>query len=201
MGASGTKADLLRREEVEELEEMSGFAGEEILELYRRFRKLDRTHTGTITRSDLLNIPELSMNPLADRVVDRFQFEETDGRINFEDFVRILAVFADLGRNVDRNRSTAADEEQREFERLKVLFDIFDKDGDNAISSENLYDVFKSMVGNNMEEDELREIVGTVVAEIQVGAGDRIKFDDFRKALQGSEVSDSVSVLSWRAVA
>mmetsp|Transcript_4877 Transcript_4877/g.8694 ORF Transcript_4877/g.8694 Transcript_4877/m.8694 type:complete len:202 (-) Transcript_4877:155-760(-) len=201
MGASGTKADLLRREEVEELEEMSGFAGEEILELYRRFRKLDRTHTGTITRSDLLNIPELSMNPLADRVVDRFQFEETDGRINFEDFVRILAVFADLGRNVDRNRSTAADEEQREFERLKVLFDIFDKDGDNAISSENLYDVFKSMVGNNMEEDELREIVGTVVAEIQVGAGDRINFDDFRKALQGSEVSDSVSVLSWRAVA
>lgn len=39
--------DLLRPEEFEELENMSGFTREEIRKLYRRFRTLDRSGDGT----------------------------------------------------------------------------------------------------------------------------------------------------------
>ena len=64
-------ADLLP-EEIIELQASYPFTQSEIRRLYRRFRKLDVNKTGGITRAQLLKIPELSMNPLAQRIISLF---------------------------------------------------------------------------------------------------------------------------------
>ena len=42
---------------------------EEIEGLYKRFRSLDRGHKGYISGDEFLDIPELSLNPIASRLV------------------------------------------------------------------------------------------------------------------------------------
>lgn len=91
MGAS-TSDLVLRHEEISELQEMSGFCREDIQKLYKRFVKLDSKGYGSISKDDLLRIPEFAINPLRDRILRIFDFEEQD-RINFTQFVKGLAVF------------------------------------------------------------------------------------------------------------
>ena len=64
----------------------------EVRTLYKRFRRLDRSGKGTISVDDLLMIPEVVMNPLAQRLVHMFDRDAED-RINFRAFVMGLSVF------------------------------------------------------------------------------------------------------------
>jgi hypothetical protein len=40
-----------------------------VVALYKRFRSLDRSRKGYISAEELMSIPELSINPLAQRLV------------------------------------------------------------------------------------------------------------------------------------
>lgn len=60
----------------------------EIESLYSRFRALDRGRKGYITADEFLAIPELSINPLAQRLVRHFE------SVNFKEFVKLLAPFS-----------------------------------------------------------------------------------------------------------
>jgi hypothetical protein len=42
-----------------------------VLNLYMRFRELDKGHKGYISSDELLNVPELSLNPLALVIITR----------------------------------------------------------------------------------------------------------------------------------
>jgi Ca2+-binding EF-hand superfamily protein len=60
--------------------------------LYKRFRKLDRSHFGTISKEELLALPELAMNPLNSRVCVVFRFSAVYPSSTLV-FVKILALF------------------------------------------------------------------------------------------------------------
>lgn len=65
----------------------------QIERLYSRFTSLDRTDCGTLSREDFLRIPELAINPLCDRIVHAFFADSTDDRVNFRQFMKVLAHF------------------------------------------------------------------------------------------------------------
>jgi Ca2+-binding EF-hand superfamily protein len=71
MGASSS-VDL-RHEEVADLMEETLYEPKEIKALYRRFRRLDRRGRGTLRADDLTMIPEVVMNPLAERLLAMFE--------------------------------------------------------------------------------------------------------------------------------
>lgn len=56
---------------------------------------MDRGDLGTLSREDLLRIPELAINPLGERIVDLFHTDSgtNKGRINFLQFMRVLSKF------------------------------------------------------------------------------------------------------------
>jgi serine/threonine-protein phosphatase 2B regulatory subunit len=64
----------------------------EILRLYKRFKTLDRDHSGTLSTDELLSIPEFAMNPL---VPTRLMAIITPGgrEVSFKGFLQILSVF------------------------------------------------------------------------------------------------------------
>lgn len=68
-------------------------APNQIERLYSRFTSLDRTDCGTLSREDFLRIPELAINPLCDRIVHAFFADSTDDRVNFRQFMQVLAHF------------------------------------------------------------------------------------------------------------
>ena len=74
----------------------------QIERLYSRFTSLDKGDNGTLSREDFLRIPELAINPLGDRIVQAF-FGEASGeeRINFRQFMRVLARFRPIKKSRD----------------------------------------------------------------------------------------------------
>lgn len=64
----------------------------EVKQLFKRFRRLDRDNTGSIGREEFMNIPEFAINPLAPRVIAAFDVDHNDS-VNFKQFVRVLSYF------------------------------------------------------------------------------------------------------------
>jgi len=144
-------------------------APKQIKSLYKRFRRLDRSNRGTIATDDLLMIPELSMNPLAPRLVTLFERDGED-RINFRAFVAGLAVFSDRCRPEVRQR---------------LVFRVFDCDGDGFIGREDLTKVLALMVGKTMSATAIETTVSRTLSDCDVDRDGRISFADFDASLSG----------------
>ncbi|KAJ3377546.1 Calcineurin subunit B type 2, partial [Lobulomyces angularis] len=69
MGSSSSK---LSHEEINDLLSISSFTEQELYKLYNRYKHLDKDKTGSIRNDEFLSIPELSMNPLASRIIKVF---------------------------------------------------------------------------------------------------------------------------------
>lgn len=71
----------------------------QIERLYSRFTSLDRGDCGTLSREDFLRIPELAINPLGERIVNAFFVESSSDRVNFLQFMQVLAHFRPIKKN------------------------------------------------------------------------------------------------------
>ena len=72
-----------------------------------RFSSLDKQDKGYLSREDFLRIPELAINPLGDRIVHAFFFEsrsQEEEKVDFKDFVRVLAHFRPIKKNAEKNK-------------------------------------------------------------------------------------------------
>ena len=72
MGNTNSVKLSLKPEEIKSLEDDTGFTLGQINRLHARFSKLDYGSKGYMEREDMLNIPELAINPLGDRIVHAF---------------------------------------------------------------------------------------------------------------------------------
>lgn len=84
----------------------------QIERLYSRFTSLDRSDCGTLSREDFLRIPELAINPLCDRIVHSFIADSNDDRVNFRQFMQVLARFRTIKSGKD-NKLNNREEKMR----------------------------------------------------------------------------------------
>jgi len=175
----GASTSTLTSEEVAELQEISPFSARDIKDLYARFTKLDRANSGWISAADFQLIPELSMNPLCERIIALFQFDqEQPERVNFRTFVRILAVF---------HPKASADE------KLKLAFRCYDVDADGFLNEADLTHVLKLVIGDNMTDEQIAFIALQTLSN--AGADHPgLSFEQFSKALDKSDVLGSLSI-------
>lgn len=135
--------------------------------LYRRFQTLDRRKKGYISMDEFLNIPELSINPLSQRLVTLFE------NVNFEDFVKLIAVFTDKA---------------SKEEKLRVMFSIWDVDGDKRVSRDDLAIVLRQRAGSSLTGGELQSLIDKVLEGAGVGPGGALSFEEFCAVFQGSSL-------------
>jgi Ca2+-binding EF-hand superfamily protein len=119
----------------------------EIEALYRRFRALDRGRKGFLTAEEVTAIPELSINPLA-KLLER----QLEG--NFKNFVGVLA---------------AASSHSSWEDRVRLIFAVFDADGDGIVSRADLALMVRALAGSGLGEAEVDGVVAGALAE----AGER----------------------------
>lgn len=126
----GNISSQLLPEEVQELSKESSLSPKEIKRLYKRFKTLDKEVKNSITLLEFMSIPELAMNPLANRILVVFD-KKKRGELNFKEFISNLAVFS-----INTRREI----------KLKFAFDVYDVDGDGFINQRDLFYVIKLMV-------------------------------------------------------
>ena len=138
----------------------------EIQSLFARFRALDRRHKGYVSGEELLNVPELAINPLAQRMTQVF------ANCNFKDFVRLLSAFS----------SRASQGEQ-----LRFLFELCDVDEDGEVSRTDLLTVLRTRAGAQLTDAQTMELVDRAMEAVAPGkCGERaLSFDQFCREFAG----------------
>ena len=117
----------------------------EIQALFARFRALDRRHKGYIGADELLSVPELAINPLAQRLVQLL------GACNFKDFVALLSAFS--------TRASREGEGEGREAALRLMFSVHDVDGDGVISRADLLTVARARAGTTLSDEQLAELI------------------------------------------
>lgn len=139
----------LREEDIKDIQEKTGFSPKQIECLYRRFTTLCQSageSSMLLTRSKLLEIPELAVNPLASRIVHAF-FEKSENEcINFPQFVSVLARFRPIEAGQNNKPNSVK-------EKLRIVFKVYDVDNDGYVSLEDVQTILHMMMGESICED------------------------------------------------
>lgn len=179
---------LLRQEEIEQIQQETGFTPNQIERLYSRFTSLDRGDCGTLSRDDFLRIPEIAINPLGERIVNSFfQGVGFNDGVNFRQFIHVLALF----RPIKKNKENIVNSRNQ---KLKFAFKMYDLDNDDLISRDELLAILHMMVGANISEDQLSSIAERTILEADQDGDQMISFEEFCNALQRTDVEQKMSI-------
>ncbi|TQB68913.1 Calcineurin subunit B [Monascus purpureus] len=157
----------------------SNFDRDEVDRLRKRFMKLDKQDSsGTIDRDEFLSLPQVSSNPLATRMIAIFD-EDGGGDVDFQEFVSGLSAFSSKG---------------NKEEKLRFAFKVYDIDRDGYISNGELFIVLKMMVGNNLKDVQLQQIVDKTIMEADKDRDGKISFEEFTDMVENTDISLSMTL-------
>ncbi|KAK0561892.1 Calcineurin subunit B [Tilletia horrida] len=137
-----------------------------------------RDGSGSIDRDEFLQIPAIANNPLALRMIAIFD-EDGGGTVDFKEFVAGLSAFSNQG--------------SRE-EKLKFAFKVYDMDRDGLISNGELFLVLKMMVGNNLKDQQLQQIVDKTIMEADKDGDGKLDFEEFQEMVASTDVAKQLTL-------
>lgn len=166
------------------MELCSNFDADEIRRLGKRFRKLDLDNSGALSIDEFMSLPELQQNPLVQRVIDIFD-EDGNGEVDFKEFIQGVSQF-----------SVKGDKESK----LRFAFRIYDMDNDGYISNGELFQVLKMMVGNNLKDTQLQQIVDKTILFADKDEDGRINFEEFCSVVGNTDIHKKMVVDVWASL-
>lgn len=127
---------------------------------------------------EFMSIPELQQNPLVKRVIDILD-TDGNGEVDFQEFIEGVSQFSVKG---DKDS------------KLKFAFRIYDIDQDGFISNGELFQVLKTMVGNNLTDKQLQEIVDKTILYADKDGDGKISYDEFCNVVGGLDVTSKMVI-------
>lgn len=95
--------------------------------------------------------------------------------------------------NVNKYRHDA----RRQTKCCIVAFKVYDMDRDGYISNGELFLVLKMMVGNNLKDNQLQQIVDKTIMEADKDGDGRISFDEFLTMVENTDVAKQMTLESF----
>ncbi|CAF1239471.1 unnamed protein product [Rotaria magnacalcarata] len=186
MGAS--RSALLPLDEEKSICSETGFTPKQLRRLYVRFQELGKRNPACefLTREELLDIREVALNPLGQRLVDVIieDYGEAN-RINFKQFATVLAQF---------RRGKAITDLNTKEKKLLFLFSIYDRNHDSKIDRHELLGILKMMVGGNIHDEQIATIADHTIEELDSDGDLTITFEEFCKTLIRIDVDEKMSM-------
>ena len=105
--------------------------------------------------------------------------QDKDGNISFLEFVQGLS-----------SLSASASEE----EKLRFTFKIYDVNGDNFISNGDLFTTLKMMVGNNLTEIQLQQLVDRTIIKADKDKDGKISFEEFGEMVKDLDIMKILTI-------
>ncbi|XP_016840726.1 calcineurin subunit B type 2 isoform X3 [Nasonia vitripennis] len=161
------------------MELCSNFDADEIRRLGKRFRKLDLDNSGALSIDEFMSLPELQQNPLVQRVIDIFD-ADGNGEVDFKEFIQGVSQFS----------VKQGDKESK----LRFAFRIYDMDNDGFISNGELFQVLKMMVGNNLKDTQLQQIVDKTILFADKDEDGKISFEEFCSVVGNTDIHKKMVV-------
>lgn len=139
---------------------------------------LDTNQNGQLDPNELFDVPEIADNPLVKRVISVFD-TDGDGKVSFVEFLVGLA------------KLTAGTDEQQ---KIKFAFDIYDTKKDGYISNGELFCVMKMMVGNNLNDKQLQQLVDRTMLQADKDYDGLISFEEFRSVVAHVDIAEKLKI-------
>lgn len=189
-------------------QQATGLSAEQLEQLYTRFRSLDRHQRGYLTPTDLLRIPQLSLNPLHRQIIDGFfPSRDPSARIGFKQFVDTCSTILvpQFGRGSVRRRDGRV-------QKLQLLSKMFDTRRSGCITRSDFRQIMRSIVNlawSQQQDQERQEGLSEnrlpeVEAELQLlehqafgFCCDHISYGEFEKRLFSVDVDRRLSIAKW----
>uniref|UniRef100_A0A3B4BAZ8 EF-hand domain-containing protein n=1 Tax=Periophthalmus magnuspinnatus TaxID=409849 RepID=A0A3B4BAZ8_9GOBI len=146
----------------------------EVRRLDKRFKKLDLDDSGELSVDEFMSLPELQQNPLVQRVIDIFD-KDGNGEVDFN------------GKSPLTARGSLASQQE-------VAFRIYDMDNDGFISNGELFQVLKTMVGTNVEDVQLQQIVDKTIVSADTDGDGRVSYQEFCAVVGGLDFHKNMIV-------
>eukprot|EP00923_Selenidium_pygospionis_P058251 GHVN01102243.1.p1 GENE.GHVN01102243.1~~GHVN01102243.1.p1 ORF type:complete len:178 (+),score=25.65 GHVN01102243.1:436-969(+) len=175
MGNSGSS---LSPAEQQELVHAAHFTEQDIKKLYKRFRALDTNQNGELDPHELFDVPDIADNPLVKRVIDIFDTNQ-DGKVSFVEF---LVGLAKLTEGTDETQKT------------KFAFDIYDLNRDGFISNGELFSVMKMMVGANLNDTQLQQLVDRTIVQADKDGDGLISYEEFIEMVDHIGIAEKLRI-------
>lgn len=105
--------------------------------------------------------------------------EDGGGDVDFQEFVSGLSAFSSKG---------------NKEQKLQFAFKVYDIDRDGYISNGELFIVLKMMVGSNLKDQQLQQIVDKTIMEADLDNDGKISFEEFTKMVENTDVSMSMTL-------
>ena len=162
----GANSSILTEDDLQRLKEETDIKQKDIKKCHRKFSSLDKDNKGFVSINDIVTIPEIENNPLRYHIAQYMSNSNENEAISFEAFIKVIDIF--------KNNKT-----DRQY---KFMFDLFDFDKDGKISSEDMLVNFKLLLGNSLNDEQIKEIVEKTISEY---SSDKkyINYNDFVKIL------------------
>ncbi|KAJ3224263.1 Calcineurin subunit B, partial [Clydaea vesicula] len=139
---------------------------------------LDKDGNGSIEKEEFLAVPQIASNPLAQRMIAIFDGDGS-GDVDFSEFISGLSAFSAKG---------------NKEEKLKFAFKVYDIDRDGYISNGELFLVLKMMVGNNLRDSQLQQIVDKTMMEADLDLDGKVSFEEFCKMVDNTDITKQMTV-------
>ena len=76
-----------------------------------------------------------------------------------------------------------------------VAFQIYDIDGDGFISSSDLFTILSSMLGSNVSDDQIMQIVQRTISDADVLDSDgSISFQEFKRSMFNADLESILTI-------
>jgi serine/threonine-protein phosphatase 2B regulatory subunit len=105
--------------------------------------------------------------------------EDGGGDVDFQEFVSGLSAFSSKG---------------NKEEKLRFAFKVYDIDRDGYISNGELFIVLKMMVGNNLKDVQLQQIVDKTIMEADKDRDGKISFEEFTEMVENTDINLSMTL-------
>jgi serine/threonine-protein phosphatase 2B regulatory subunit len=168
----------LSSEELLDLQRQTDFSEEDVKQIHKKFKSLDTNKSDGLSIDEFMAVPELVHNPLVRRVVSTFD-ADSDGEVDFKEFITAISVFSKIS-NYE--------------EKLQFTFKIYDVDGDGFISNGDLFQVLKAMVGNNLNDIQLQQLVDRTILQGDTDKDGRLNFEEFCEMVKDSDLNQQLSI-------
>lgn len=188
----------LPEKQIDDIVDATNFTRKQVCRLYERFQRLDKDQTGFLTKEDFLKIPELAINPLAERIIDMFltkpgvknpgSHATSEDRVNFFEFCAMLSNFK------TKFNHGADTEQQSKQAKLSFLFRMYDHDNDGMIKTEELLRLLRLMVGHNISHQQLQLIAERTIAETDIDKDGGLNFKEFCEGLNAVDIDGKMTV-------
>ena len=203
----GSNSSVLLQVDLQEIAAETGFTQNQIKRLYSRFTSMDKDTKGYLTKADFTRIPELHVNPLRDRIIEVLIDDHgSEDKLNFKQFAKVFSTFrrsaGGNSNNKNGDEAEASSEPNSKENKLRFLFNMYDRDKDERINKSELLSILNMLVGANLPEDQMNALAERTIAELQteneVGQIS-ITFKKFWDSLKKIDIEDKMSMkfLSW----